>query len=118
MDPLENEIKEIYRQRKREDEKSIPAFNTFLVKKELLRRPLRSYTLLKVAASVTGAIIFLSYYFFGVSKHAKPTVETHPEIINQSLPSQSLLNESFGDGYIWHWKAPSDKLMENAKKLI
>jgi len=118
MDPLENKIRENYQERKREDEKSIPAFETFLKTKDQIKRPLQSYLFVKVAASVIGATILLSYYFFSTSSHSKQLVETQPININLSLPSQSLLKENFDAGYIWKWKAPSDKLMEDAKKLL
>jgi hypothetical protein len=118
MDPLENKIRENYQAQKREDEKSIPAFETFQKNKEHIKRPVQSYLFVKVAASVIGATILLSYYFFSTSSHSKQLVETETKNINLSLPSQSLLNGNFDAGYIWKWKAPSDKLMEDSKKLL
>jgi len=118
MDQLENKIRENYQERKREDEKSIPAFDTFLKNQEQIKRPVPSYLFLKVAASFIGAAILLSYYFFSNSSHTKQLVVAQPINIKLSLPLQSFLNKSLDAGYIWKWKAPTDKLMEDSKKLL
>jgi hypothetical protein len=113
MDLLENKIREIYQQQKREDEKSIPDYTSMLYKE---KRQQPSYAFLRMAALVAGILILLSYYFFRTGNTAEEAVRIQP--INIHMPTQPLLNKSFDAVYIWNWKAPTDKLTADARKLL
>jgi len=113
MDPLENKIRENYQQQKREDEKSIPDFNSML-HEEKQRQP--SYAFLRMAALVAGLLILLSYYFFKTGSTAEQPLKI--QALNIQMPTQPLLNKSFDAVYIWNWKAPTDKLTADARKLL
>ena len=118
MDPLEKKISELYQQRKREDEKSMPGFDAFRNELEKPQAVKYSWFFLKIAASVVLIVAAGSYYFFSSRKPAKETVKIYPVNINQILPTQSLLDKSVNAGYIWNWKAPTDQLLEDATKSL
>lgn len=118
MDPLEKKIHELYQQKKREDEKSIPGFDAFRDNLEKLKPVKHSWFFLKVAASVVLVVAVGSYYFFSSRKLANETVKNYPLNMNQTLPSQSLLDKSLSTEYIWNWKSPTDQLLEDATKSL
>src|ERR1019366_7657390 len=119
MDPLEKKVHEFYQQEKKEDEKSIPGFDTFLKIPEQVQKHVKhSYFFLKVAASVVLVLASGSYYFYNSRRPAKETVKIYPVNINQNLPTQSLLDKNAGAGYIWNWKAPTDQLLDGATKSL
>ncbi len=118
MDPLEKKIRELYQQKKWEDEKSIPGFDAFRDNLEKLQPVKYSWFFLKVAASIVLVVAVGSYYFFNSRKPAKESVKIYPVNINQDLPTQSLLDKSTGIVYIWNWKAPTDQLLEDAAKFL
>ena len=118
MDPLEKKVHELYQQKKREDEKSIPGFDTFSDKLERAQHVKHSYFFLKVAASVALVVAAGSYYFYSSRRPAKETVKIYPVNINQNSPTQSLLDKSVSTGYIWNWKAPTDQLLEDVTKSL
>lgn len=119
MDPLEKKIHELYQHKKRVDEKSIPGFGTFLDKPEQEKTVKKHYNFfLKIAASVVLVVAAGSYYFYSSRRPAKETVKIYPLNMNQTLPSQSLLDKSLRTEYIWNWKAPTDQLLEDATKSL
>ncbi|MEO6454727.1 MAG: hypothetical protein ABIN97_11665 [Ginsengibacter sp.] len=118
MDEVEKKLKEYYGQRKREDEKSIPAFDNFIHKQEQARLPVQWHTVFKVAASVIGVVALLSWYFFYSGRRVKQTVEIYPVDLNQPLPSQSLLYKNLNTTYIWQWKSPTDHLLQDARRSL
>lgn len=118
MDSIENKLREYYQENKREDEKSIPGFDTFRNKLEPVKNLKHFYFFLKVAASVVLVVAVGSYYFYSSRRPAKETVKNYPLNMNQTLPSQSLLYKSIDAGYIWNWKAPTDQLLEDATKSL
>jgi quinol-cytochrome oxidoreductase complex cytochrome b subunit len=118
MDPLEKKAHELYQQKKREDEKSIPGFSIFRDKLEQGKTIKKhSWFFLKAAASVVLVVGAVSYYFFS---SRKPPTETanYPLNINQPLPTQPLLDKSINAEYIWNWKAPTDQLLEDATNSL
>jgi heme/copper-type cytochrome/quinol oxidase subunit 2 len=118
MDPLEKRLNELYRQKKREDEKSIPGFDAFRDIPQQGKNKRHSYFFLKMAASVVLVVATGSYYFhFYRSRSGKETPKIYPVNINQSLPTRSLLDVN-ATGYIWNWKAPTDKLLNDANKSL
>ena len=120
MDPIEKKIRELYKEKKREDEKSIPGFDVFRNKLEESRVKKRSYFLLRVAASVAVFLVAagLLYYFYHSDRSARETGKIYPININQPLPSDPLLDQNPGMEYIWEWKAPTDKLLEGARESL
>jgi len=118
MDPLEKKIRELYRQKKREDEQSIPAFDSLFDKPEQEKRVRHSYFLLKLAASVFLVVGAGSYYFLGYRRAVTAAVKIYPDNIYQHLPTQSLLNSNAGAVYMWNWKAPTDQLLNDAAKSL
>jgi hypothetical protein len=118
MDPLEKKIRELYLQKKREDEKSIPSFDTFRGKPGRLGDVRNSYFFLKMAAAVVLLAVAGPYYFYSSRRTAKETMCIYLVNINQNLSTQSLLDKNAGSGYIWNWKAPTDKLLNDANKSL
>jgi hypothetical protein len=118
MDPIEKKVSELYRQKKREDEKLIPGFDAFLNKPERVQHVKHSYFLLKVAASVVLLLSAGIYYFYSSRRTVKETVQIYPVNIDQNLPTQSLLDKNAGTVYIWNWKAPTDQLLKDAAKSL
>ncbi len=117
MDQFEKKLKGFYLEKKQEDEKSIPGFDTFRDKLEPKKRARNSYIFLKVAASVVLAVVTGSYYFYASQRPtATEAIKIYPVDITPNLPTQSLLNKNAGAGYIWTWKAETDQLLEDATK--
>jgi hypothetical protein len=121
MDSIEKKIREYYQERKQEDERSIPGFETFRlepVKEAGIRKPLFT---MRIAASVAAIIAVMSALIYFINNNSKPPAKK--EIItginmNNRFPSQPLSDQSLTVTYIWQWKAPTDKLLEDAQKSI
>jgi len=118
MDSIEKKVRELYQQKKREDEKFIPGFDAFRDKPERVNHVKHSYFLFKVAASVVLIMATGLYYSHIVRTSGKETVKVYPVNIDRDLPTQSLLDQSAGAGYIWNWKAPTDQLLKDATKSL
>ena len=112
MDLFENKVHELYQQKKREDEKSIPGFDTFRIEPARIKK---TYFLLKAAASVAVVVTAGSYYLYDFRR---PTAKVYPFTITTNLPTQSLLDKNAGNSNIWTWKAPTDQLLNDAKKSL
>jgi hypothetical protein len=118
MDSFEKKVHELYQQKKQEDEKSIPRFDTFRfepVQANSLKQP---YFLVKLSASVVLVMAAGTYYFFSSRKATTVIVKAYPVKIGQQLPTRSLLDKNAGTGYIWNWKAPTDQLLHDATKSV
>lgn len=116
MDLFEKKIKELFQEKRKLDEKSIPAFNTFLDKPGMTKpvNHLRIFYIRAVSvAAITIFVVFLFYYFNTSSKTQQEVHKITPVNINQPLPSQSLLNPANGAAFIWQWKSPTDKLLHD-----
>jgi len=118
MDSFEKKVRELYQQQKREDEKSMPAFDAFSFKQDKGKTVKHSFFFLKVAASVVVAVATGLLFFHGPGKPGKETSKIYPVNINQHLPTQYLLDKGAAGEYIWNWKAPSDQLLEDAQKSV
>ena len=118
MNSFEKKVHDLYQQKKREDEKSIPRFDSFSSKTEAVKKLRHSYFFLKVAAAVALVAVATSYYLFTHRLRAEDTVKTYPVNLNQHLPTQSLMDKGTGTGYIWNWKAPTDLLLNDAKNSL
>jgi len=118
MDSFEKKVRALYQQQKREDEKSIPAFDIFRDKLEQQKTVRQSYFLLKVAASVIVVVASGAFYFFNNRKPVIETGKVYPATATQALPSQSLMDKSSGPIYIWNWEAPTDRLLKDATKTV
>lgn len=118
MDSIEKKIKAFYQNKKEDDEKSTPAFEVFWDDLKLAKPIKKSYLFLKIAASIAIIITAFLAYFYDSNQRAKETLEISKIDLNQPLPSQILLDESLHTEYIWEWKAPSDKLLEDANKFM
>ena len=118
MDEFEKKIGEFYQARKREDEKAIPAFDAIMNRQRQSKHQAKLYriTRLKIAASIIGVVVALSYYFAHVSPVKQPAkMQSIP--MPPILPSESLLKEKLGTKYIWQWKSGTDQLVEDARQL-
>jgi hypothetical protein len=118
MDQFEKKVHELYQQKKQDDEKLIPGFDTFGIKPEKVKNIKHSYFFLKAAASVVLVVATGSYYFYSSRRPANDTVKLYPVNINENLPTQFLLDKNAGAGYIWNWKAPTDQLLNDAAKSL
>lgn len=118
MDSIEQKLKAFYQNKKEEDEKLTPAFEVFWDDLKLAKPIKKPYLFLKIAASIAIVITAFLAYFYDSNQRAKETLEISKIDLNQPLPSQILLDESLHTQYIWEWKAPSDKLLEDANKFM
>jgi hypothetical protein len=116
MDPLENKIRAIYQDKKMQDEKLlIPFENLHLQQKE--KKPRKTWMILKIAACISIPVLAVLLYY----NNTKNTDynETGLKIdLQQQLPSDSLVQQNPGVVYLWNWKAPTDGLLEEAKKTM
>lgn len=118
MDSIEKKLKAVYQNKKQEDERLAPAFEVFWDNLKLAKPAKRSYFFLKIAASIAIIVTALLAYFYSSNQSAKQIPEISKVNLDQPLPSQILLDASLHTEYIWEWKAPSDKLLEDATKLM
>jgi hypothetical protein len=116
MNELEKKLRENYLALKREDEKAIPAFDSFFKGPRQTRHPgkLKPFKALKIAAVFIAVSLALAYYFSAHVRPRRQTMEIQAIYVPSPLPSRSLLHEN---DYLWHWKASTDHLIEEAKKL-
>jgi hypothetical protein len=119
MDPFEKKLKDFYREKKQEDEKHVPDLNT------LLNTPIRARTntlsdfFLKIAAAILVVAGSASYYFYNSPNHAAISVREIPGInLARPFPSEVLLKHGTGADYIWEWKAPTDKLLDDVNESV
>ena len=119
MDEFEKKIRENYLAQKREDEKSIPAFDAIMTRHRQLKHPVKLHpnTVLKIAACIIGVMLMLSYFFFTKVNNIKQPMEIRSISLHPSLPSDSLLEGKPGNEYIWKWKSSTDRLVEDARRL-
>jgi len=116
MDLFEKKVHELYRQKKQEDEKSIPGFHTFHYGPGQVKRIAHPYFFVKLAASVVLVMAVGTYYFVSSRKTTTVSVKVYRFNNGEHLPTQSLLDKNPGTGYIWNWKAPTDQLLHDATK--
>lgn len=116
MDPLEKKVKELYQEKRHEDEKSAPDFDTLWNKLEQTKTTKRSRLPFRIAASIAIVAAALMYYFY--SSNQREVQRISKITMDQPLPSQVLLDQSLGVKYIWDWKAPTDKLLENVNEFM
>jgi hypothetical protein len=120
MDPLEKKVRAFYQEKKREDEKSIPGFETFRTDAEIPKSIKKPVLIWKIAASV-AAIAIIAVFIYRSRNDSKPAdniAKMNPMNMNDSLPTHSLNDQSLSVTYIWQWKASTDKLLEDAKESI
>jgi hypothetical protein len=119
MDEIEKKIRENYQARKREDEKSVPAFDVLMKGHRQFKHSVKLHpnTALKIAACISGVMLMLSFYFFANVNHTKQPTEIRSISLRPSLPSDSLLGGKPGNEYIWKWKSSTDYLVEDARQL-
>jgi len=121
MDPFEKKLRELYQEKKQQDEIFIPPFDTFWNEAEHATILKSRGHFLRMAASVAAITIVatgLVYYFNGLNNQAKKAAEIYKVNLHQPLPSQELLNQNLTTTYIWQWKSSTDKLLNDAKKSI
>ena len=120
MDQIEKKLLVIYQQRRQYDEKFILPFDAFWNEAEHATIEKSRWKFLRIAASVAAITIVaigLAYYFKSLNLHEGIAKEIYNVNLHQPLPSQQLLNQNLTT-YIWQWKAPTDKLLNDAMKLI
>ncbi len=121
MDLFEKKIRELYQEKRKLDEKSFPHFSVFLNKPEM-KKPVRRLRMLYIRVASVAAIIipviFFLYYLYNSNKTGQQVLEISPVKINQPLPSQSLLNSVQDASYIWQWKAPTDRLLQDVDQSL
>lgn len=121
MDLFEKKLRKLYQQKKQQDEKFIPRFDTFWNEPEHATILKSRGQFLRMAASVaaiTIVVAVLAYYFNGLNRQAKKATKIYKVNLHQPLPSQELLNQNLTTTYIWQWKSSTDKLLNDAKKSI
>lgn len=118
MDSIEKKLKALYQKKKQEDEKLTPAFEVFWDNLKSAKPVKRSYFFLKLAASIAIILSALLTYFYSSNQSIKEIPEISKINLDQSLPSQILLDQSVNTEYIWEWKAPSDHLLEDVNEFM
>ena len=119
MDSFEKKLKDFYMEKKREDEKHTPDFNTLLNTPNRAKTIKQSNFFLKIAASILVVAGGASYYFYNRPNHPATTVREIPGTnLAQPFPSEVLLNHGTGTDYIWEWKAPTDKLLDDVNESV
>src|SRR2546428_9720176 len=108
MDPFEKTLRELYQEKKQQDEKFIPPFDTFWNVAEQATILKSRGKFLRMAASIAAITIVatgLVYYFNGLNNRAKKATEIYEVNLHQPLPSQELLNQNLTTTYSWEWKS-------------
>jgi hypothetical protein len=116
MDSFEDLMKWIYGEKKKEDELSVPPFDS-LIHRPDGAKPAPSLKLLyklmaSSAAVVITALLVLKYIDEGPPKKNSPM--TNSQLINHygAASTDRLLNTGNGLTYIWRWKSPTDGLLD------
>jgi hypothetical protein len=112
MDPIEDKLRKFYREKRREDEKSTPDFETLFNKLQPRKAISRSNFAYRIAATVAIIAIAITYYFYF---HNSPPVT---EIQYSTFNIQNSTLHIQPTKYIWTWRAPTDKLLDNANQTI
>ncbi len=121
MDPLEKKVCEFYQAKKREDEKSIPGFETFRTDAEMPKPIKKPVLIWRIAASVAAIAIITTIFIHRSRDDSRPAddiAKINSMNMNDSLPTHSLNDQNLTVTYIWQWKASTDKLLEDAKESI
>ncbi len=121
MDPLEKKVRQFYQAKKREDEKSVPDFETFRTDAEMPKPYKKPLLVWRIAASVAAIAIITAIFVYRARDNSKPAdniTKMNPMNMNDSLPTHLLIDQSLTVTYIWQWKAPTDKLLDEAKESI
>jgi len=116
MDQLENQLRQFYQEKKEEDNKLVPGFETFRTHK--LSKPRKSTVLIfRIAASIAAIAAVTIVFIYRSGENSKPA-DKITRIEPMNFPTHSLNDQRLNPTYIWQWKAPTDKLLEDAKKQI
>lgn len=121
MDPLENNLHELYQEKKKLDEKFIPPFDAFWDEARRAAKLKKRLRFLRIATSVAAITILITgliFYFKDLNRQSEKAIEVSGIGLDQTLPSQELLNKNLTITYIWQWKSSTDKLLDDAKRSI
>ena len=125
MDQFENQLRQFYQEKKDEDNKLIPGFETFHTSPlgssrriDKQSKPLKKTVLIfRIAASI-AAIAAVTVFFISRSGENSKPADKITSIDAMNFPTHSLNDQSLSPTYIWEWTAPTDKLLEDVKKQI
>jgi hypothetical protein len=115
MDSFENLMKRLYGEKKKEDDPSIPPFDSLIhgLDRAKPAQPLkRMYRLMASSAAVIiTTLLVLKYVDWGSPKKLPPTINNQPINHYATASTDRLLNTGNELTYIWHWKSPTDELL-------
>jgi hypothetical protein len=116
MDSFENLMKRLYGRKKNEDEPSILPFDSLVHELDRAKpaQPLKLlYRLIASSAAVIiTTLLVLKYVDWGSPKKRPPTINNQPFNHYATTITDRLLNTGNEPTYIWHWKSPTDELLD------
>jgi hypothetical protein len=122
MDSFENLMKRLYGEKKKEDESSIPPFDTVMhgldrVNPALPRRLVYKLIAASAAAIITTLIV-LRYVDWAPPKKITPTISHQQMNQYTTAATDRLLSADNKQTYIWQWKSPTDALLNLHQKTL
>jgi hypothetical protein len=116
MNSFEELMKRFYQEKKWEDEQFIPDFNSLAPVRDRPRPPGRLVFIGKLAASTAAVAITAIFIWKAVqpagSKSHPVTTGIRSGGSYAAATTDRLLNTGNAQTYIWHWKSPTDGLLE------
>jgi hypothetical protein len=116
MDSFENLMKRLYGEKKKEDEPSIPPFDSLVHEWDRAKpaQPLKLlYRLMaSSAAIIITTLLVLKYIDWGSAKRLPPALNNQPFNHYAISSTDRLLNTGNELTFIWNWKSPTDELLD------
>ena len=120
MDSFENVMKRLYGEKKKDDDRSIPPFDSLVhgLDRAKPAQPLKLlYRLMASSAAVIiAALLVVKYVDWSSPKKLPPTINNQPIKHNATASTDRLLNTGKELTYIWQWKSPTDELLDRHYK--
>jgi hypothetical protein len=122
MDSFENLMKRLYGEKKKEDEPSIPPFESLFNGLDTVKpaQPLKLlYRLMASSAAVIIAILLvLKYVDWDPARKLPPTINNQLFKHYAANSTDMLMNSGNEQTCIWRWKSPTDELLDLHQKAF
>jgi hypothetical protein len=122
MDSFEKLMKRIYQEKKKEDEQSVPDFNSLVNRRHKPKQTGTLTVIWKLAASTAAAAIMAMLVWKAVDRGSSKKIAgtLNQELINHYAASSTdrLLHTGNGLTNIWDWKSPTDELLDPHHKYF
>lgn len=112
MDSLEQKIKAFYKQRKTEDERGAPDFNTFSLNNKEPGTVQRKRIFYPMAASIAAIVVVLTSYYFFQRRREGIQVNLH-----QRFPTEVLAKYPEQE-FVWKWRSSTDYLLIDSFQTV